>query len=106
VVAVDVVLVVKVVVDDVGAVVLVVGATIVVVGATVVVVLVVVVVVVVGGNVAGGGAGAGAATHAELKTMGRYRSGRGHASRSMSLALFEMVTTSCPVMSRNGRRWA
>jgi hypothetical protein len=37
--------------------------------------------------------GCGATTQAELNTTGRHLSGRGHASRSMLRALFEIVTT-------------
>jgi hypothetical protein len=57
------------------------------------------VVVVVGGSVLVGGGGGnvvggGATAHGELKTRGRYLSGRDHASRKMLRALFEIVTTS------------
>ncbi len=69
----------------------------VVVGGTVVLVVVVVVT---------GGGSAGASIHDDVKTIGRYRSGRGHASRSMSRALFEIVTTNWPVASRVGSRCA
>jgi hypothetical protein len=93
---VDVVLVVvDVDVDVVGGSVVVVVAVDVVVGSTVVLVVVVT-----------GGGSAGASLHDDAKTTGRYRSGRGHASRSMSRALFEIVTINWPFASRVGSRCA
>ena len=53
-----------------------------------------------------GGGSAAARTHGDVNTTGRYRSGRGHASRSMLRALFEIVTTNWPIASRVGSRCA
>ena len=50
--------------------------------------------------------GGSATAHGELKTTGRYLSGRDHTSRNMLRALFEIVTTSGPNPSRHGSRWA
>jgi hypothetical protein len=102
--------IVLVVVLVVGRVVVVVGRVVVVVVGIVVVVVAVgvaatIVVVVVAGMVVVGG-GAGAWCHCVEKTAGRYRAGNGQASRSMSRALLETVTTRLPASSRHGARWA
>ena len=68
-----------------------------------VVVVVVVLVVVVGGGIVGSGGGT---NHDAVITVGRYRDGCGHASRSMLRALFDTDTTAWPYPSRHGRRWA
>ncbi len=95
VVVVVVVLVVVVVVDVGGTVVVVVvGGTVVVAGGAVVDGAVVVVVVV------------GVGAYGEKNTIGRYRCGFGHASRSMLRALFETVIWIDPNGSRHGSRWA
>ncbi len=62
-----------------------------------VVVVVVLVVVVVG---------TGVGWYCEYVSIGRYRSGRGQASRSMLRALFETMMTIEPKPSRHGSRWA
>jgi hypothetical protein len=68
----------------------------VVVGGRVVVVVVVEVVVGVVVVVVGGGVG----WYAEYVTIGRYRSGRGYASRAMLRALFDSTTSTDPNLSR------
>ena len=42
----------------------------------------------------------------EKITVGRYRWGKGHASRSMFRALLDTETTAWPNPSRHGIRWA
>jgi vacuolar-type H+-ATPase subunit E/Vma4 len=60
-----------------------------------------IVVDVVGGTVV---VGAGGSRQGDADTAGRYRDGFGQASRRMSRALFDTVTTRFPAPSRHGTR--